>query len=372
MSTLTDLSLDAPAPAQQAPALPVIDLQALGDPATRAQALRHLARTARDTGFFYLEGHGIEAVQWQAIQRRAREFFALPLAAKQELAIANTRHFRGYTAVGMEITRQRPDQREQIDLGEESPEIPAGPGVPDWKGLQGPNQWPQALPGFRADVLAWQARAHGVALELLRHFVAALQQPQGALDELVSGLPAHRSKIIHYPGSDAGAAGQGVGAHKDGGLLTLLLQDDVGGLQVETPSGWVDVPPRDGAFVVNIGEMLELATNGYLRANVHRVLVPRAGVERYSIAYFLAPRLDLGQVPLLTLPPELAVLATGPESDPDNPLFSHVGENALKGRVRSHLDVAERFYPEHFARLQAQARAAGRELRSGAYEGSTP
>jgi hypothetical protein len=70
---------------------------------------------------------------------------------------------------------------------------------------------------------------------------------------------------------------------------------------------------------------------------------------------------------LLTLPPELAVLATGPQSDPDNPLFSHVGENALKGRVRSHLDVAQRFYPEHFARLQAQARAAGRELHPGAY-----
>lgn len=72
-------------------------------------------------------------------------------------------------------------------------------------------------------------------------------------------------------------------------------------------------------------------------------------------------------MPLLTLPPELAVLATGPHSDPDNPLFSHVGENALKGRVRSHLDVAQRFYPEHFARLQAQARAAGRELHPGAY-----
>ena len=359
----------AQAPAQAAPAtaLPVIDLRALRDRATREQALRLLARTARDTGFFYLEGHGISADAWQGIQQQARAFFALPLAQKQALAIANTRHFRGYTAVGMEITRQRPDLREQIDIGEESPAIAEGPGVPDWKGLQGPNQWPSALPGFCEEVLAWQAAAHGVALELLDHFVAALQLPANALQALVSGLPAHRTKIIHYPGSDAAASGQGVGAHKDGGLLTLLLQDEVGGLQVQTPAGWTDVPPRDGAFVINIGEMLELATNGYLRANVHRVLVPREGVQRYSIAYFLAPRLDLGQVPLLSLPPELAVLATGPESDPDNPLFSHVGENALKGRVRSHLDVAERFYPAHFARLQAQARAAGRELRPGAY-----
>jgi isopenicillin N synthase-like dioxygenase len=132
MSNLTAPTLDAPVPTAAAPALPVIDLQALRDPATQPQALRQLARTARDTGFFYLEGHGIAREAWQGIQRRAREFFAQPLADKQALAIANTRHFRGYTGVGMEITRQRPDQREQIDLGEESPEIPAGPGVPDW------------------------------------------------------------------------------------------------------------------------------------------------------------------------------------------------------------------------------------------------
>ena len=158
-----------------------------------------------------------------------------------------------------------------------------------------------------------------------------------------------------------------MGAHKDGGLLTLLLTDDVGGLQVHTEQGWIDVPPRRDAFVINIGEMLELATNGYLRANVHRVVSPRPGVDRYSIAYFFSPSLHAQEIPLLALPAELARKARGPESDPLNPLFRHIGTNALKGRLRSHLDVAERFYPEQFAQLQAQAAAQGKALEASAY-----
>lgn len=353
-----------PAAAQ---ALPAIDLSAFGDPARRAQALEQLARVARDTGFFYLEGHGIAPARLQAIARHAHGFFALPQEAKQRIAMRHSRHFRGYTAVGGEITRLRPDQREQIDFGEELPEVPPGPGVPVWLGLQGPNLWPAEQPQLRAVVLEWLQATQAAAHRLLRAFVQALGQPADALDVLVRGRPNHRLKLIHYPGQGQDQSGQGVGAHKDGGILTLLLQDEVGGLQVETAQGWIDVPPRPGAFVVNIGEMLELATNGYLRANVHRVVSPRPGVDRYSVAYFYAASLDAEQVPLLRLPEHLARLATGPESDPDNPLFRHVGTNALKGRVRSHLDVAQRFYPEQFAQLQAKARAEGRELTAAAY-----
>ena len=124
------------------------------------------------------------------------------------------------------------------------------------------------------------------------------------------------------------------------------------GLQVQTPQGWIDVPPRKNAFVINIGEMLELATNGYLRANVHQVLSPAAGVSRFSIAYFYAPSLHAQEIPLLQLPQHLASQARGPESDPLNPLFSHIGTNALKGRVRSHLAVAAKFYPEQLEQLR--------------------
>lgn len=360
----------APSAVENVPAieqLPVIDLQALRRPSTREAALRQLAVTAREIGFFYIVGHGVDPQLWQGIQQQSREFFALPDAEKQKLAMVNSPHFRGYTAVNGELTRNRPDRREQLDYAEELPAIPPGPGVPAWTRLQGPNQWPEGLPQFRPTVQKWLDTMHALALELVRDFLAALQLPEDALDDLTRGDPAHRLKLVHYPGAEASEEGQGVGAHKDGGILSLLLQDDVGGLQVQTATGWIDVTPLENAFVVNIGEILELVTNGYLRANVHRVKVPRAGVDRYSIAYFLQARLDAGAIPLLQLPPALAALARGPESDPENPLFRHVGENALKGRLRSHLDVTERFYPEQFAKLKAQAAERGQVLKSSAY-----
>ena len=116
-------------------------------------------------------------------------------------------------------------------------------------------------------------------------------------------------------------------------------------LEVETASGWISAPPLPGALVVNIGELLELASNGYLKATLHRVQSPPPGVSRLSCAFFMAARLD-ATVPLLTLSPELAAQAQGPESDPANPLFYQVGENVLKGRLRSHPDVAARHYAQ--------------------------
>ncbi len=131
--------------------------------------------------------------------------------------------------------------------------------------------------------------------------------------------------------------GPGVGAHKDSGVLTLLLvEPDSEGLQVETLDGtWVDVPPKPGAFIVNIGELLEVATGGYLRATRHRVRAPRPGTDRISIPFFLNPALD-ATIPIIELPPELAALSRGVEADPDNPIFSTYGENAWKSRVRAH------------------------------------
>ena len=349
-------------------ALPVIDLSELDAPQNRAEFHQRLARIARDTGFFYLEGHGIDVAQIRELERLTRETFKLSAEAKDRIAIRNTPHFRGYTGVGGEITRLKPDLREQLDFGEELPVVTSSdPNHPIWWSLQGPNQWPAELPKLKPAVLDWLDKTRAVAERLLNAFLVALGQEPDALDELIGTPRNHRLKIIHYPGQPQGQSDQGVGAHKDGGLLTLLLQDDVGGLQVLGPNGWIDVPPRKNAFVTNIGEMLELATNGYLRANVHRVVSPSNGADRYSIAYFFTPSLNAQEVPLLALPDELANQATGPESDPDNPLFRHIGTNALKGRIRSHLDVAERFYPEQFAQLKAQAAAHGRPLQASAY-----
>ena len=146
-----------------------------------------------------------------------------------------------------------------------------------WLHLQGPNLWPQAadLPQFKTTVLDYQQTLREVAIKLLRAFLVALDQPADALDDLIADPPVHLLKLVRYPASSAAADAQGVGAHKDTGILTLLLQDEVGGLEVESDHGWIAVPPLQDAFVINIGEILELATNGYLRANVHRVVTPQ-------------------------------------------------------------------------------------------------
>jgi isopenicillin N synthase-like dioxygenase len=122
-------------------------------------------------------------------------------------------------------------------------------------------------------------------------------------------------------------------------VLTLLLAEPGSeGLQVRgRDGGWVDVPALDGAFIVNIGELLEFATSGYLRATEHRVNL-RQSSDRISVPYFFNPRLE-AQVPTLALPADLAQLA-GRRADPSDPIFSVYGRNAWKSRLRAHPDVA--------------------------------
>jgi isopenicillin N synthase-like dioxygenase len=124
------------------------------------------------------------------------------------------------------------------------------------------------------------------------------------------------------------------------------VQPDTGGLQVQTEEGaWVDAPPLDvpGAFVCNIGEMVELATGGYLRATVHRVL-SQSG-ERISVPMFFNPSLD-AVFPTLQLPPELAAGARGVRQDPNDKIHARYGYNLLKSRLRAHPDVAAIHHPD--------------------------
>ena len=326
--------------------VPVLDLERFDQGGSeRRTFLADLRAAARDVGFFYLVGHGIAQSEIDQVFAAARRFFALPEADKMAIEMVNSPHFRGYTRVAGERTRGQADWREQLDIGVERPPIRQSAGVPAWSRLQGPNQWPAKLPELRDALISWQSAATDVAIRLLKAFALSLEQPADAFNPIYEGTPNHRMKIVRYPGRDATGDDQGVGAHKDGGFLTLLLQDENKGLQVEYDHQWVDVEPIAGALVVNIGELLELASNGYLRATVHRVITPPAGVERFSVPFFFSARLD-ATIPLLDLPPELAKEARGPASDPGNPLFREVGENVLKSRLRSHPDVARKHYAD--------------------------
>ncbi|WP_321833332.1 isopenicillin N synthase family oxygenase [Pseudomonas kulmbachensis] len=328
-------------------ALPTLDLSLLdGTAAQRQGFLEDLRDAARDVGFFYLTGHGIDSELLQQVQDHARRFFALPDRDKTAVGMINSPHFRGYNRAASEITRGKPDLREQFDLGAEREVLPTADNSPYWARLQGPNQWPQALPTLKPLLLDWQQAMTVMSLRLLRAFAQALALGPEAFDQLYGDKPNEHIKLMRYPGQASDESNQGVGAHKDSGFLSFLLQDQQAGLQVEIEEGrWIDALPRANTLVVNIGELLELATNGYLRATVHRVLSPAKGSERLSIAFFLGAQLD-AVVPLYPLPAALLREARGPVSDPANPLFRDVGWNYLKGRLRSHPDVAQRYYAD--------------------------
>jgi isopenicillin N synthase-like dioxygenase len=299
--------------------------------------------------------------------QRAREFFALPSAEKEALAIANSPHFRGFTMLGGERTKGVSDWREQLDLGPEEPAAIVGAGEPAWRRLRGPNQWPGQQPVLRDTALEWMRAMDRVGLAVLRALALGLGQAIDHFDDVVLPRGDPHLKIIRYPsqprqprtGDPRRSAGQpseatavvsdqGVGLHHDSGLVSFVLQDEVGGLQVELDGELVDVAPRRGTYVMNLGEMLQAATSGYLKATPHRVESPPPGRDRIAIAYFFHPRLDARFTPV-ALPAELARQTRGGQNaDPNDPIFSTFGDNYLKIRLRSHADVAAAHYADVF------------------------
>jgi len=315
--------------------LPVLDLTDADDDAAGFRT--RLREAAHDVGFFYLVGHGVAQAQIDEVLALSRKFFNQPADVKNEISQLESPQFRGYSRIGGELTNGEVDWREQIDIGPDRQVIDGAEGY--WR-LQGPNLWPSSPDGFRAAFDAWDRALSALGLRLLRHWAVSLGAQEDVFDAAFAELPATLIKVVRYPGT--ADTTQGVGAHKDSGVLTLLLVEPGSeGLQVELASGqWIDVPPLRDAFIVNIGELLEVATGGYLRATRHRVLAPPPNTDRVSIPYFLNPALD-ATIPIIALPAELAARSRGVEADPNNPIYSSYGENAWKSRTRAHPDVAE-------------------------------
>ncbi len=329
-------------------AIPTLDLAPFRSNARSPAALRlteELRAVCHEHGFFYVTGHGVHEELTDRMQLLARRFFALPDADRLAIANVHSPQFRGFTPVGHEYTQNRPDRREQLDIGRELPPPVLQPGDPAWLRLRGPNLWPAALPELRGAVESWAAAMEQLGRVVCHALALALRQDATRFDALLSPHPEILVKIIRYPGADGGQR-QGVGEHRDTGLVTFVAQDGRGGLQVNLAGEWIDVPPRPGAFVVNLGEMMQLLTHGYFAATVHRVVSPPPGADRVSIAYFFNPKLEATPAPL-DLPPDLAAEAPGGASiDAANPIFANYGDNSLKVRLRAHPDVARRHHAD--------------------------
>lgn len=331
--------------------IPVLDLRAArqADGSFSPEFIEQLRHATHDVGFFQVTGYGGRPGQAEELLDVVRRFFSLPLEERMKLDNRLSPHFRGYTRMGTEVTQGRADAREQIDYSPEREPVKDYPADQPYWLLQGPNLWPdESFPELKSAAMDWAGLMSGIGMELLKAIAVSLQLPEDYFDEPFRDSPAWMGKLVHYVGGVVEAAGdQGVGSHADYGFVTLLLQDDIGGLEVLPPgtSEWLPVEPLRGALVVNLGEMLEVATEGYLAATIHRVQAPPPGVDRYSVPFFWSPRLDavIDPVPLA---PELKAAARGITDDPANPLLASFGMNMLKGRMRAHPDVTERHYPE--------------------------
>ncbi len=325
--------------------LPALRMSDGDDPSTAGEFRRALREVTHDMGFFYLTDHGIDLDLMREIIEVSREFFALPEAEKLSIEMVNSPYFRGYNRVGGELTEGKIDGREQIDIAPERDPLPYGADHPAYNVLQGPNQWPAALPRLREVVERWNAALAALAERLLAQWAESLGQEPTVFDSAFGDRPATLTKIVRYPGRTKGSSTQGVGWHNDPGVLTLLLvEPGSAGLQIEHNGHVLDAPPLDGALIVNIGEMLEWATSGYLKATKHRVLAPEPGTDRISVPYFHNPALE-AVFPMVELPTDLAAQAPGVTLDASNPILDVFGSNILKARLRAHPDVVLAQHP---------------------------
>jgi isopenicillin N synthase-like dioxygenase len=303
-------------PPRAATSIPVIDLgDSIADGADRRRVAAEIHRACRDTGFFYVAGHGIDPALVADQIDAAHRFFALDETARRAVWVRNSPYRRGYEGPGAQTLDQgsAPDHKESyaiaIDLPPSHPLVVAG--VPG----QGPNQWPQGLPGFREQMLDYQAAMIGLGRHLMGCVAQSVELPY---DYFSAGLrePQCGVRLLRYPPQPADATNNllGAGAHTDWGSITILLQDDRPGLEVRNADGeWILATPIPGTFVINIGQMMERFTAGIYRANLHRVRNGAADVARYSVATFfeLEPLYRMGRAP--TCPPAAAEEEDGPD-----------------------------------------------------------
>jgi isopenicillin N synthase-like dioxygenase len=275
--------------------LPVIDVSGLrgGRDDDRRRVAAELGRAAREVGFMYVTGTGIAPDLFEDLVAVARRFFALPDEDKMRVWIGHSTNHRGYVPEGEEVFAGGTADRKEafdlsLDLPVDDPDFLAG------NPLLGPNQWPE-LPGFKAAVTAYYDAVFAFGGELFRAFAVALGEAPGAFDRHVVKPPS-QLRLIHFP-YDASAEDRiGIGAHTDYECFTLLRPTGPG-LEVLNGAGrWIDVPPLPDAFVVNIGDMLELWTNGEFTATTHRVRKVRE--ERYSFPLFFSVDYDTRVAPL--------------------------------------------------------------------------
>ncbi|KAK5174721.1 uncharacterized protein LTR77_001803 [Saxophila tyrrhenica] len=380
--------------------IPILDLSWADDPTLKPKLLQQLQSALFDVGFLYIKNHGVDSSTISALTDRLPALFNLREEERAAMSKLNSPHFLGYSGFAEETTLGKQDLREQFDMGTElsvvwrDPSHVVGHNVDGsgnvgserdfakmyWR-LRGPNQWPseESVAGFREAFTAYHDAVQDLSYRFVHLIEEAFGIPVGTFDHFfgrdllpskdpsTNGTsnspqahtflpPQHRIKLLKYPPSPATPESkQGVGAHKDSsGWLTFLYQvSSLPGLEVLSSSNtWIPAHPIPDTFVVNFGNAFEAATEGAVKATTHRVIAPGPDAEtRYSVPFFQGLPLDMTVSEVRGYIPEhvrrMRGSVSGVESEAQSFLDSRwdsLGESQLRKWVRSHRDVAEKWY----------------------------
>ncbi|MDE0283457.1 MAG: isopenicillin N synthase family oxygenase [Gammaproteobacteria bacterium] len=280
-------------PAKAAERIPVIDLSPYlsGDTEAKKTVAWEVHKASRETGFFYIRNHGVPFERMEQHLELARMFFDLPAKEKNRVHINKSTCNRGYEPIAAQTLDEGspPDLKEGFlignDLDENHPYVKQE--VPN----TGSNQWPEQPEGFKDSFNEYVDMMRDLGRTLAKVLALSLDLTEAYFDEGLTE-PVMVGRLLHYPSQDSEIVANqlGAGAHTDWGMLTMLLQDDIGGLEVQNSEGdWISAPPKESTFVVNLGEMMRVFTNGIYRSNMHRVVNNHSGKSRYSCPTFFDP-----------------------------------------------------------------------------------
>jgi isopenicillin N synthase-like dioxygenase len=290
--------------------LPILDIGPLrGTRGDAHDVAAGIERACREHGFFYVTGHGVDHTLQERLEASSRRFFDRDLETKMQIRMElGGKAWRGYFPVGGELTSGKPDLKEGLYFGEELPR--EHPMVVNGVPLHGPNLFPPDMPEFRAVVLGYMDAMTTLGHIIMSGIAMSLGLTPTYFADRYTREPFILFRIFNYPG-DPHASDEapqwGVGEHTDYGLLTILKQDETGGLQVQSQARWIEAPPVSGTFLCNIGDMLDRMTGGRYRSTPHRVRnVTRR--DRLSFPFFFDPNFHASIQPI-ALPDEETIAA---------------------------------------------------------------
>ncbi|TGO61538.1 hypothetical protein BOTNAR_0127g00150 [Botryotinia narcissicola] len=366
--------------------IPILDLSLARSPETKPDFLDQLRHALLEVGFLYLKNVGITQELIDNVIEEGIKFFDVPLEEKTKIQMVNAPSFLGYSPLSAEITAHAIDQREQIDLSTPHP-IPTATD-PLHYNLLAPNLWPSPtyLPNFRPVFESYIKQMGDISIFFTSLIAEAIGLPANAFERYFDADQQHKLKVVKYPdlkelGLRPEQEGQGVGPHKDSMLTSYLLQvGDKKGLQVQNLRGeWIDCPPIEGTLVVAIGQGMEALTKGVCMSTTHRVLSPQyGGGPRYSVPFFQGVRgstrfEELNEVGIGEVKEEVRQMrrkvleSVGGRLDDVEFTFrgggkaDTLGEATLRNRIKSHVDVGEKWYPEILADIRAEQEAERRQ-----------